>query len=318
MKKNAIIFMLLCTSIMYSQPKKNGTVYNEHPAIDAVESMWQAYMLGDQDKVASYLADDFKSYQGTSTDKNAKGSDKEGFLGGVKWVNENLSYASFTRSPGAYPDAIEYNGDDGLWVQTWDQLKGVHNKTGVTLDMPIHRLYEMTSDNKIKTLLTYDNDLPWAELRNSYAPRTNGTIYNNHDYINTVRLMMAALANSDVDKAFSYFTEDATFTDLDMARDESRTIAEEKEMFKGLTKDWTITSIDVRGYPDYLEYELGKAKVVQSWWDVRMTKKSDGKKVVLPLMLTHNFNDEGKIMRETGYYTTQSLNDNKSLTAVKN
>ena len=309
--------MLLGSTMMYSQKSKNGTVYNEHPAIVAVESMWQAFMAGDKDKAASFLADDFKSYQGTSTKKSAKGSDKEGFLGGVKWVNENLSYASMTRSPGAYPDAIEYNGDDGLWVQTWDQLKGVHNKTGVTLDMPIHRLYQMTSENKIKTMLTYDNDLPWAELRNSFTPRTNGTIYNNHDHINTVRLMMAALANSDPDKGFSYFTEDAIFTNLDMEPDASNSLEQEKEMFKGLIENWTIESIDVRGYPDYLEYELGNAKVVQSWWDAHMTRKSDGKKVLLPLMLTHNFNDEGKITRETGYYTTQVLKDNKTLAAVK-
>ncbi len=296
------------TSMMYSQKSKNGTVYNEHPAIDAVESMWQAFFAGDADKVASLLTDDFKSYQGTSIDKNAKGRDKEWFVGGVKWVKENMSYSSQERSPGAYPDAIEYKGDDGLWVQTWDHWKSLDNKTGVKIDMPVHRLYAMTDDNKIKTMIIYDNDLPWAERRRSFAPRTNGTIYNNHDNINTVRLMMGALENNDPDKAFSYFTEDATFTDLDMKQDESRTVAEEKEMFKALNADWTIESIDVKGYPDYLEYEMGSAKVVQSWWDVRMTKKSDDKiKVILPLMLTHDFNDEGKITGETGYYTTKSM-----------
>jgi len=307
MKTKLIIAMLLISSIMYSQKSKNGTVYNEHPAIDAVESMMQAFYAGDADKVATYLADDFKSYQGTNTNKDAKGRDKEWFLGASKWVKENWSYISNKRSSGAYPDAIEYKGDDGLWVQTWDQFKALDNASGVTLDMPIHRLYKMTSDNKIQTMIIYDNDLPWAERRRSFAPRTNGTIYNNHDNINTVRLMMGALANSDPDKAFSYFTEDAKFTNLDMARDESHTVAEEKEMFNGLITDWTIESIDVVGYPDYLEYEMGGAKVVQSWWDVRMTKKSDGKKVILPLMLTHNFNDEGKMTNETGYYTTKSM-----------
>jgi len=307
MKTKVIVVMLLVSSIMYSQKAKNGTVYNEHPAIDAVESMWKAFFDGDEDKVASYLADDFKSYQGTSINKDAKGGDKEWFVGGVKWVKENMSYSNQTRSPGAYPDAIKYKGDDGLWVQTWDHWKSLDNKTGVKIDMPVHRLYAMTDDNKIKTMIIYDNDVPWAERRRSFAPRTNGTIYNNHDNINTVRLMMGALENSDPDKAFSYFTEDAKFTNLDMARDESHTVAEEKEMFNGLIADWTIESIDVVGYPDYLEYEMGGAKVVQSWWDVRMTKKSDGKKVILPLMLTHNFNDEGKITGETGYYTTKSM-----------
>jgi hypothetical protein len=75
-----------------------------------------------------------------------------------------------------------------------------------------------------------------------------------------------------------------------------------------MLNDWTIESIDVRGYPDYLEYELGNAKVVQSWWTARMTRKSDGKKVKLPIMMTHDFNDEGMITNESGYYTMQALN----------
>ena len=92
-----------------------------------------------------------------------------------------------------------------------------------------------------------------------------------------------------------------------MADGESATLAEEIEGFLGMLKNWTIESIDVQGYPDYLEYELGNAKVVQSWWIARMTRKSDGKKVKLPLMLTHDFNDEGKITGENGYYSLQVL-----------
>lgn len=308
MKTRLVVIMLLLSGLMYSQKtKKNGTVYIEHPAITAVESMWQDFFAGDAEKVANYLADDFKSYDGTSTDKDDEGRDRTWFLGAVKWVKENMSYPSYTRSPGAYPDAIEYKGDDGLWVQTWDHMKLMDNSTGVKLDMPIHRLYQMTSDNKIKTMITYDNDMQWAERNRSFAPRTNGKIYNNHEYINTVRKMMGALENSDVDKAFSYFTDDATFTDLDMADGESRTVEEEKAMFNGLTSEWTIESFEVVGYPDYLEYELGNSKVVQSWWNIRMTKKSDGKKVILPILLIHNFNDDGKITSETGYYTTSSM-----------
>jgi ketosteroid isomerase-like protein len=307
MKKQVIIAMMLFTCIMFSQTKKNGTVYNEHPAINAVESMMQAFFSGDADKVASYLADDFRAFSGTSLNKDAKGNTKENFLKGVKWVKENWSYTSYSRSPGAYPDAIDYKGDDGLWVQTWDQLKAMDNATGVILDMPIHRLFQMTKDNKIKTMITYDNDLPWLERRSSFVTRTNGTIYNHHENINTVRKMMGALANGDADKSFSYFSDDATFTNLDMADGESHTVAEEKEAFLGMLKNWTIESIDVRGYPDYLKYELGGAKVVQSWWTARMTRKSDGKKVKLPLMLIHDFNDDGMITNETGYYTTRAM-----------
>lgn len=294
---------------MFSQKKsKNGTVYNEHPAITAVESMMQAFFSGDKDKAASYLADDFRALSGTSINKNATGSDSESFLGGVDWVKENMAYVSYKRSPGAYPDAIEYkDDDDGLWVQTWDHLRAMDKNTGVKIDMPIHRLYQMTEDNKVYRMFTYDNDLPWAEMRRSYAPRTNGVIYNNHDYINTVRKMVGALEYGDVDTAFSYFTDDARFSNLDMKRDESVSVNEEKENFKNFMKEYTIESIDVVGYPDYLEYELGNGKVVQSWWDMRITRKSDGKKFVMPAMLTHDFNDEGKITREMGYYTVSGL-----------
>lgn len=309
MKKSVIIFMMMFTIIMYSQKAKNGTIYKEHPAIVTVEAMIQAFAAGDVDKVSSYLADDFRAFQATSTNKDAKGATKENFLKQAKWVSENWSYVSITRSPGAYPDALEYKDDeDGLWVQTWEHMKGVHNKTGVKLDMPVHRLFTINDDNKIVRMFTYDNDLPFAEIRRGYAPRTNGKLYDQHENINTVRRMVAALEYGDVEKAFSYFTEDATFSNLDMPRNKTNTLAEEKEGFTKMLESWDIESIDVQGYPDYLEYERS-GKVVQSWWTFRAKRKSDGKKVDIPIMLTHNFNDEGMITNENGYYTTQAMKD---------
>ena len=307
MKKSVIIFMMMFTVIGYSQKKKSGTVYSEHPAINAVEAMVQAWVAGDADKVASYLSNDFKAFQGTSINKDSKGQTRENFLNGVKNFHKNFAYISITRSPGASPDALEYK-DDVLWVQTWDHFKAVHNKTGVKVDMPMHRMYGINKDGKIGLMLTYDNDLPWAEMRRGYAPRTNGVLYDQHENINKVRRMMAALEHGDVDKGFSFFKEDAQFSNLDMPRGESVTLAEEKEGFMNMLKNWTIESIDVQGYPDYLEYERS-GKVVQSWWTVRMTRKSDSKKVVLPLMMVHDFNDEGMITNETGYYTLQGLKD---------
>ncbi len=89
MKTKVIIVMLLVTSIMYSQKTKNGTVYKEHPAIVAVESCGKPFIL-EIDKMASYLADDFRSYKGTSTNKDAKGRDKENFLKEVKMGKRKL------------------------------------------------------------------------------------------------------------------------------------------------------------------------------------------------------------------------------------
>ena len=307
MKKHVIIAMMIFSVVMYSQKKKNGTIYNEHPAIKVVEAMQQAFIKGDTIALTGYLADDFRALNGMNNNPDAKGIPKANFLKNSDFWSKNIAYLSITRQGAAYPDALEYEGDGGLWVQTWDYIRGVHEETGVKIDMPIQRLFVVDKNNKIKTMITYDDGDIWSNLRQSFVPRTNGTIYNHHENINKVLRMMAALEHSDADKAFSYFSEGARFTNLDMADDAFNTVAQEKEGFLNMLKDWSIDRIDVRGYPDYLEYELGGAKVVQSWWTARMTRKSDGKKVKLPMMFIHDFNDEGMIITETGYYTLQAL-----------
>lgn len=308
MKKHVIIIMMITSVVMYSQKKKNGKIYNEHPAIEVVEAMQQAFIKGDTATVSSYLANNFRAFNGMNDNPDNKGATKQNFLNRSIGWSKNFAYTSISRHGGAYPDAMEYDDGDGIWVQTWDYLKGVHERSGSKIDMPVHRLYVVNKDNKITRAITYDDGWAWKELSERRNARSNGIIYKEHDYINKVLRMMAALEHSDVDKGFSYFTENARFTNLDMADGEFNTLAEEKEGFQGMLKNWTIESMDVRGYPDYLEYEVGNSKVVQSWWTVRMERKSDGKKVKLPLMMIHNFNDDGMITRESGYYTLAALN----------
>lgn len=303
--------MMIVTFITYAQKKSNGTIYSEHPAIKTVESMMQAFVKGDADKVAGHLADDFKQYYGSSSNKDDKGSDKQSFLDDVKFWKDNISYLSITRSPGAYPDALEYkdgDNDDVVWVQTWDHLKGMHNKTGVKLDMPVHRLFIVDKNNKIRTMINYFDRSTYREIGNSMNERTNGTIYNNHEYINTVRKMLHAFENKDYETAYSYYDDKAQFSSNNMAPDaKALTLTQMKEEDKKLLEKFEITSIDVTGYPDYLHYELGDAKVVQSWWNFRFTRKSDKKNITVPVFYIHNFNDEGKITSELIYYNEKML-----------
>ena len=44
MKRFTIALLMMFTIITYSQKKKNGTIYNEHPAIDAVEALNKAFL----------------------------------------------------------------------------------------------------------------------------------------------------------------------------------------------------------------------------------------------------------------------------------
>jgi hypothetical protein len=311
MKKVTLIFMMMITFISYSQKKTNGTVYREHPAINMVEAMTKAFESGDSLKVSSYLADDFKSYNGVSTNTNDKGQDKASFSKSAKGWKDALDYFSITRSKGAYPDAIEYKEDnqkDVVWVQTWEDIKGVHKKTGVKVNMPMHRLFIVNKDNKIKTIIIYNNTSIIDEVRASYGNRKNGTIYNHHENINTIRKVTYAFENLDIDKALSFYSDDATFQDIHQEFGKSNTKAEIKPIWQKFLNDFEIKSIDMIGYPDYLEYEMGDGREVLSWWNYHLVRKSDKKEISVPMHFSNSFDADGKIVGETSYYSQALLN----------
>lgn len=311
MKKIITLVLVVATGITYAQKKANGTIYVDHPAITTVEAMTQAYVSGNTDKVAGYLADDFKYYSGTTTNKDDKGLDKAAYLKTVKIWKDNVDYLSIKRSKGAYPDALEYkdeNQKDLVWVQTWEEIKGVDKNTGVKIDRPIHRLYTVNKDNKIKTLINYSTSAVAEEINQSNSERTNGKIYNHHENINTIRKMIAAFENKDLDKSYSYYDNKATFIDINSTDiNKEFTLDEQKANDKQLFEAFDLTSIDQVGYPDYLHYELDDSRVVQSWWKFRLIRKSDKKSIVLPIMLIDTFNDKGKIVNEILYYSQKVL-----------
>lgn len=309
MKKVLLVVLMLCTFINYAQ-KKNGTIYMDHPAINTVEDMTKAFVAGDSEKVASYLADDFRAYNGTSTNANDKGQDKASFSKSAKGWNDALDYFSISRSQGAYPDALEYKDDnqkDVMWVQTWEDMKGVHKKTGVKINQPMHRLFIVNKNNKIQTIITYSNDNIGSEIRQSFSDRKNGTIYNHHENINTVRKMMYAIEFNDWDKAYSFYDKDVEFVDSSSPTMESISLTEQKAIDKKILEKYDVSSIDMVGYPDYLHYEMGDMGVVLSWWNINFIRKADKKAITMPIHYQMNFNEEGKITSETAYYNAKLL-----------
>jgi len=312
MKKSISIVMLMAVCITYAQKKANGTIFVEHPAITVVEAMTQAFVKADTDKLSGYLADDFKSYNGTGTNKDDKGQDKDAFLKSAKSWKSDIDYLKISRSEGAYPDALEYSDADNkdqIWVQTWEDVKGVHKKTGVKIDMPMHRLFIVDKNNKIKTIINYSSSSVGDEINDSFSERKNGTIYNHHEYINNVRRMIHAFEKGDLDKAYSFYDEKARFLDQNSPDRKIMSLADVKANDKKFLDKFEINSIDVSGYPDYLHYELGNTKVVQSWWNYRLTRKSDKKKIVLPVFFIDDFNDDGKITFEHVYYSEKLLEE---------
>lgn len=306
MKKVILPILLLVFALCTSQTKKNGTIYIEHPNIDAANAMLAAFVAGDKEKVGSFLAEDFKAYNGTNTNRDNKGRNKEEFLNSMDWWTKNIKYFSLSPSKGSYPDALEYK-DGNIWVQTWNDYKGVHNETGVKLDMPSQQSFQFNSDNKIKMLINYNESNVFREIGRSNGDRQNGTLYDHHDNINKVRRMFSAFENKDLDLAYSYFDPKCRFNSLELADGETLGMEEVKARNNKIWEGFDITSIDVVGYPDYLEYDLGDGKTVQSWWKFRMTRKSDGKKIIMPALYIHDFNDEGKIVRSNAYISTKVL-----------
>lgn len=301
--------MMLIAFISTAQ-KKNGTVFIEHPAIDVVNQFVKASVAGNRTKMASYLTDGFKAYNGTTENKTDKGMDKEAFLDNQMIYHDRLDYYAIEPFPGSYPDAIEYKKDNPngeVWVQTWDLLKGVDKKTGVKIDAASHRLYTLTKDNKIKMLIYYKNGEVIDEIRSSFVDRTNGTIYNHHDYINTVRKLMYAYENKDFDKAYGYYDEKAQFVDTSTPDFIGISLAEQKKKDQQFFDRYDVTDVEMVGYPDYLHYEMGDARVVQSWWNIHLKRKSDKKDIVVPVHYQMYFNKEGKITSEAAYYNPKLL-----------
>ncbi|WP_209404223.1 nuclear transport factor 2 family protein [Pseudozobellia sp. WGM2] len=311
MKKVIVTLVLMTTVITFAQ-KKNGTVYSEHPAIDLVVEFNEAFVSGDTTKLASLLTDDFKSYRGVDENLSSKGTDKARYVKNAYRWNDELDYFSIEVFPGAYYDAIEYkkdNKDDEVWVQTWDLLKGIHKETGVKFTSPTHDLVLVTKDLKIKTIIHYFNPSIFDEMLNSFSERSNGTIYINHDNINTVRKAVYAFENSDLDKAISFYSDDARFFNINDDFNTPDTKDKVKEVRQEFLDNFEIKEVEMIGYPDYLEYELDNGRSVLSWWNFHLVRKADKKEIVLPMHINDGFDEEGKITSEVLYFNRTLLEE---------
>lgn len=308
MKNILYLLSFLFVFSLNAQKNKNGVVFDKHPGIDLVNSFNEAFVAADMDKLNTILHDDFKAYDGLSSNKDQEGTSKQNFMGQSNWWNTNISYLKISNNNPAYPDAVEYKKGDQLWVQTWEKIYGVNNQTGVKFDMPIHRLYRLTKDGKkIISLVDYTDRRNYQRMWDAWPGNDlkNGTIYKNHENINSVRILQYAYANGDVEKAMSYFHENASFNDINESSvmNQEQILERDGKIFAG----WNLDSLDEVGYPDYLEYDWRESKVVMSWWNFRMTRKSDGKEVTLPVHFSDRFDNDGKIVWRTSYWNKSLL-----------
>lgn len=310
--KKVILFSALVfvsTLTLFAQKKENGTVYIEHPVIKVVDEFVKATVAGDSAKIAGFLTENFKAYNGTSNSYGDSGMNKLAFVKNALRYSREVDYFAIETYPDSYPDAVEYkkdNKDGEIWVQSWSILKGVHKLTGVKLDAAAHRLYRLTKDGRIKAIINYANGKVIDEIGASFSNRTNGKIYNHHENINTVRKSMYAYEKGDFDKALTDYSDDARFYDINDEYGKFLTKSEIKADWQKLFDAFEVKFIEMIGYPDYLEYEMDDGREVLSWWKLHLVRKSDKKAIVLPMHLSDSFDENGKIVSEIVYYS-QSL-----------
>ena len=306
--KLTLLTLALCTGL-FAQKKKNGTIYIEHPAIDVVNQMYEAVNTKDSLKLASLIADDFKGYSGDEMNKDAEATTKEEFLQNVSaWQTYNR-YFTINQSDNGYPDAVEYKDETFsslTWVYAWEKMTGVGGTTGVKFNQPRHVQYGVTDKNQIVFVRIYQNQRPFTESWRSQRELKDGQIYSHHPNINTVRKALHAIEFNDMDAYYEAFTDTAQFDGLfnDWDNDPLN-----KEEIKALQKDflatYTVNSFDC-AWIKYYEFD-SQRDYVQSWWRVSLTRKSDKKVTVIPVMFNHRFNDEGKIVRQNELWNQAKL-----------
>jgi len=187
-------------------------------------------------------------------------------------------------------------------------MTGIHKKTGIVLDLPVHNLYSFNDDGKITMMVSYFNNDVFEEIGNSERTKENGTVYINHPYIVTVRKAINAFVARDMEKWASHFSPDARFTTLSMKMGESRSLEEHKQSLVDMYfKDDLKYKVEQNGYPDCVHYAKSDQYVVYSWW--KLVIKKDGKKHEIPIMLSHDFNDDGKIVFTAIYSSSNHFED---------
>ena len=131
----------------------------------------------------------------------------------------------------------------------------------------------------------------------------------NHPYITTVRKLVNAYCAEDIETMSSFYASDVVFRDATMKRGERKDL----ETVKGELKERfaMFDDIDMKqtGYPDCIYYALNDNYVVYSWWIHSATIASTGEKHEFPIMLSHYFDKDGKIVSEIAYYSTNHFEE---------
>ena len=301
MKKFYFILLFAgCLSVV-AQKNSNGKIYDQHPGIDLVEKFNKAFIAADEAQLNSLMIDDFKAYNGEGMNKDRNSATKQDMINQAKYWNGSLMNYSIDKRGGSYPDALEYKRS-GTWVYTYDVFHGIDKNNGFKIEMPYDRSFILNkTGDKIAAMIINYNTRIMDKYNLSFETIRNGTIYKDHENIRTLRKVISYFEMGDHDKAYSFYTKGARFSDINAPIGSSNSIAENREGFEQTLTKYDLISIDEYGYPDLLDYE-GSGSETISWWTFRFKSKKTGDLIKVFCHFTHSFNAEGQITRQVAYY----------------
>lgn len=301
MKKIACLIVMSLTSfLMVNAQKENGVVYSEHEAINKTKALWAAFVKGDKETFTSFFADSI--WVGTNGDYKKR--PKADFGGYVDWW-KSFDNLSIEDDKPAFPDAIDYK-NGGLWVQDWLLWKGTHKSTGINIKLPVHYMYRFDKNGKINVINQYFNTDIYGEIDKNQRTIESGVVYKYHPYITTIRKAVNAYCAKDLETLLSFYTPDAVFSSLSQKNGEFINLNTKTEEFRKTFADYNTIALEQSGEPVCVSYEKAY-NVVYSWWVLSLTSMDGKKKSNIPVMLTHGFDDNGKIKWEAVYLSSNHL-----------
>lgn len=127
----------------------------------------------------------------------------------------------------------------------------------------------------------------------------NGTIYISHPDINVVVQANKDYAAGNLSTVSNYYSDTAKWWSSGMEK--FVPISEAVKMWQNDYNYFEDISLQPQGYPDFLHYKKGDAKIVQSWWTWTGKSKKSGEIIKVPVVVFDEFNDDGKIVLEYMY-----------------
>ncbi len=303
MRKITLIALMAMFCII-TQAQKKGTVYAQHKNIDVIQQMWAAFVSSDEEKLLSFFDDSLYMTSNGNWNEHTKKSPKERMVSQMQWWTKEFENLEVVQHKPAYPDAIQYKGEN-MMVQDWIIFKGFSKSSGITLNLPFHNLYFFNKDGKISAIAFYfDNDV-FEDIRMANETVENGTIYKSHPYIVNVRKLLNAIyVKKDFEEWITYYNPKTSYWNSTMKVGETIDFDELKELAKQRIFDNDITySLTEVGYPDCMHYTKDNMYVVYAWWNMKESSP-DGTSLEYPMMTTHNFDKDGKVIGVYVYFST--------------